>query len=84
LPFRSPEVALRDIAAAIELIEDFTSGMNFDAFCQDLRTIAAVERKLLIVSEAAIRLGEKAPVLCPEIPWHNVRGTGNWLRHQYD
>jgi uncharacterized protein with HEPN domain len=46
--------------------------------------IDAVERNLQKISEAAIRLGEKAETLCPGIPWHNVRGMGNWLRHQYD
>jgi uncharacterized protein with HEPN domain len=23
-------------------------------------------------------------VLCPDIPWHRIRGLGNWLRHGYD
>ena len=45
---------------------------------------AAVERKLLIVSEAAIRLGDEAAAICPGIPWHKIRGVGNHLRHAYD
>jgi hypothetical protein len=32
--------------------------MDFDAFRQDLKTIAAVECKLLVISEAAVRLKE--------------------------
>ena len=44
----------------------------------------AVERKLQVISEAAIRLGDQAEVLCPTLPWRNIRGIGNWLRHQYD
>ena len=51
---------------------------------EDPKTIAAVERKLLIVSEAAIRLGKDAEVRCPGLPWGEIRGIGNWLRHQYD
>jgi uncharacterized protein with HEPN domain len=66
------------------MIEEFTSGMDFETFLQDAKTIAAVERKLLVISEAAVRLGEQGPLLCPEIPWNKVRGTGNWLRHQYE
>jgi len=58
--------------------------MDLEAFREDLKTIAAVERKLQIISEAAIRLGDQAVVLCPGLPWHNIRGIGNWLRHQYD
>jgi uncharacterized protein with HEPN domain len=84
LPFREPGLSLRDIAEAIDLIEDFVAGMDFGAFRQDPKTIAAVERKLPVISEAATRLGEQGPTLCPEIPWHKIRGTGNWLRHQYE
>jgi uncharacterized protein with HEPN domain len=66
------------------MIEEFTSGMDFEAFRQDAKTVAAVEGKLLVISEAAVRLGEQGPLLCPEIPWDKVRGTENWLRHQYE
>ena len=55
--------------------------MDLEAFRADPKTIAAVERKL---REAAIRLGQQAQTLCPGIPWNNVRGIGNWLRHRYD
>jgi uncharacterized protein with HEPN domain len=84
LPFRSPSTSLRDISDAIGMIEGFTLGMDFEAFRRDAKTVAAVERKLLVISEAAIRLGEQGPLLCPQIPWDKVRGTGNWLRHQYE
>src|SRR5580692_11708403 len=32
LSFREPRLSLRDISEAIEMIEDFTSGMDFEAF----------------------------------------------------
>jgi uncharacterized protein with HEPN domain len=69
---------------AIRMIQAFVGSMSFEEFREDPKTIAAVERKLLVVSEAAIRLGENAPSLIPEVPWRNIRGLGNWLRHQYD
>jgi uncharacterized protein with HEPN domain len=84
LPFDDPASALRDIADAIDNIHLFTAGMDFDAFQQDLKTIAAVERMLLVISEAAIRLKEDAARLCPSAPWSEIRGIGNWLRHRYD
>jgi uncharacterized protein with HEPN domain len=84
LPFREPSLSLRDISDAIRCIEDFTFGMDLDAFRQDPKTVAAVERKLLVISEAAVRLGDQAEALCPGLPWRNIRGIGNWLRHQYD
>jgi uncharacterized protein with HEPN domain len=45
--------------------------------------VAAVERKILLISEAAARLGDEAERLCPGQPWRDIRGVRNWLRHQY-
>ena len=84
MPFREPLLSLRDISHAIDAIEEFTRGMDFASFRADQKTLAAVERKIQIVSEAAVRLGDHAELLCPGLPWHNIRGIGNWLRHQYD
>lgn len=84
LSFRDFSRAFRDIAEAISLIEEFMSGMDSEGFREDPRTIAAVERKLLVISEAAIRLGQEAELRCPGPPWGEIRGIGNWLRHQYD
>jgi uncharacterized protein with HEPN domain len=84
LPFREPWLSLQDILDAITTIEDFTKGMDIDAFRADPKTVAAVERKLLVISEAATRLGDQADILCPRLPWRDIRGIGNWLRHQYD
>lgn len=50
---------------AIQMIGQFTSGMDFEAFRSDPMVIAAVERKLQIISEAAIRLADDAERLCP-------------------
>jgi uncharacterized protein with HEPN domain len=84
LPFRDPILSLRDILEGIQLIEEFTAGMDLKSFGDDARTVAAVERKLQKISEAATRLGQDAEKLCPAQPWRNIRGMGNWLRHQYD
>jgi uncharacterized protein with HEPN domain len=66
------------------MIETFTAGMDLDEFREDPKTVAAVERKLQVISEAAIRLGGDAETCCPGLPWRNIRGMGNWLRHQYE
>jgi uncharacterized protein with HEPN domain len=84
MPFEDARSPLEDILDSIRLIQQFVSGMDLEAYRQDEKTQAAVERKLLIVSEAAIRLKNDAEELCPGIPWRDIRGSGNWLRHQYD
>jgi uncharacterized protein with HEPN domain len=75
---------LRDIADAIAAITQFIQGMDAETFRTDPKTVAAVERKLQVISEAAARLGDQAEILCPGLPWRDIRGIGNWLRHQYD
>ena len=80
----APERLFRDIVDAIEMIEQFTSGMEFEGFRSNPMAVAAVERKIQIISEAAIRLGDEADRRCPDQPWRDIRGIGNQLRHAYE
>jgi len=41
--------------------------MDFEAFRLNPMAVAAVDRKLQIISEAAIRLGSEAEQRCPDI-----------------
>jgi uncharacterized protein with HEPN domain len=84
MPSRRPELRFRDIVPSIDFILKFTKGMELDQFLADDRTRLAVERCLLIIREAGRKLGPEAEARCPEIPWGQVRGLGNWLRHDYD
>jgi uncharacterized protein with HEPN domain len=58
------------------------------AILRDLKARSAIERQLLIISEAAIRLDKldpaAAPRLAPSVDWSGVRGIGNFIRHKYD
>ena len=84
MPFEDARLRFTDILEAIQSTKRFVAGMDAESYARDERTQAAVERKLLIISEAAIRLKDAAETLCPEIPWRDIRGIGNWLRHAYD
>ena len=42
-----------------------------------------VERAIQIISEAAKELPEEVRSLEPDIPWRNIIGIGNFLRHEY-
>jgi uncharacterized protein with HEPN domain len=69
LSFKAPPQRLfTDIADAIAMIEQFTFGMDFEAFRSNPMAVAAVERKLQIISEAAIRLGDEAERRIPDQP----------------
>lgn len=82
MSFERSSVLLGHIAHAIQAIESFTTGMDFEDFRADPKTVAAVERMPLTISGAAKRMGPDVEMLCPGQKWHQIRGMGNWLRHQ--
>jgi len=84
VPSKDPIQRLNDILENIIRIEGFTEGMDLSAFVADPKTYDAVERCLERISEAASKLGPQAEELCPGIPWPQIRGVGNRLRHEYD
>lgn len=79
-----------DIVAAVDLIQTWVNqaGGAEQAVLQNPLVRSAIERQLLIVSEAAIRLNKLgAAAACanaPAIDWQGIRGIGNFIRHQYD
>jgi uncharacterized protein with HEPN domain len=68
----------------ITLARDFVSGLSFDEFCADRRTVYAVTRCLEIVSEASRKLPADFKARYPDIPWPDVAGAGNVFRHDYE
>jgi uncharacterized protein with HEPN domain len=83
VPSSNPVQRFGDIVEHIEAIERDTAGMDMRAFAVADQTIRAVKYSLLIISEAAVKLGDLAAELCPAVPWRDIRGLGNRLRHDY-
>jgi uncharacterized protein with HEPN domain len=73
-----------DIVENIAQIAKYVGTMSRAQFDADVRSRDAVERCLMRLSEAAVRLGGEAERLCPNQPWRDIRGLGNHLRHAYD
>lgn len=65
MPFRDNPTHLRDILEAIDHIESFLAGMDFEAYKADARTRFAVERQMQVITEAAVRLGDEAETIAP-------------------
>ena len=81
---KSAIAALRDIAHHIELASQFTTGLDFETFSDDLRTLYAVTRCLEIISEASRRLPDELKSRHPSIAWKDMAGAGNIYRHDYE
>ncbi|ACB53696.1 hypothetical protein cce_4348 [Crocosphaera subtropica ATCC 51142] len=80
---RYTEDYLRDIEEAIRLAVEFTEGMNFEAFCQDKKTIFAVTRAIQIIGEAVKKIPDYTRQEYPQVPWKEIAKMRDKVTHQY-
>jgi uncharacterized protein with HEPN domain len=80
---RDPRLHADDILQAIANIEADTTGVDFEGFAADRRIRQLVERNLEIISEASRRLPDPHKATEPSVPWREIAGIGNVLRHDY-
>jgi uncharacterized protein with HEPN domain len=74
---------LNDIKTAIAEVEEFTSGMNFDAFSSDRKTVNAVIRSLEVLGEATKHIPTSYRNKHSQIPWNKMAGMRDVLIHDY-
>jgi uncharacterized protein with HEPN domain len=75
---------LHDILEAIDRIEHVTRGRTLAEFESNWEMSWLVQRGIEIISEASRAIPDDVKSVRPEIPWRNVAGIGNVLRHGYD
>jgi uncharacterized protein with HEPN domain len=68
VPSSDPVQRFSDIIENIDRIERFTMGMDFQSFAANEQTVLAVKYSLVVISEAATKLGDSAAELCPDNP----------------
>ena len=81
---RSDETSLIHIRDNIHAARLFTAGLTFEAFAASRLTFYATTRALEIISEAARRLSPALRDRHRSLPWKQIMGIGNVLRHDYD
>ena len=82
----SPRVWLdriRDILSCAKNIQDFSTGMSFDGFLEDPRTIRAVAFEFTTIGEAARVIPIEIQERFSDIPWGKMQGIRNVLVHEY-
>ena len=80
---RDPRLPIGDVLEAIANIEADTAGMDFPRFAAERRVRQLVERNVEIISEASRRLPDALKATEPGVPWRDIAGIGNVLRHDY-
>ena len=74
---------VRDILEAINKAEEFVSGMKFQDFEKDDKTLFAVIRALGIIGEAVKNIPDSLRVPYKSIPWKEISGMRDKLVHEY-
>ena len=74
---------LNDIFSAIEKVELFTQGMDFEEFVEDEKTVFAVVRALEIIGEAAKKIPVEVRDRYTDVPWQEMAGIRDKLIHEY-
>ncbi len=81
----NPLVCIEDAIKACELILQFIQGMTREDFYVDVKTKAAVERKIEIIGEALNRIKIiDSGMLARVENWREIIGFRNVIAHGYD
>lgn len=76
---------LADIVDNIDAIREYLAGLDYAGFAADRRTVDATERCLERIAEAVVKIGaDRMAEIDPDLPFEQVRGLGNVMRHAYD
>jgi uncharacterized protein with HEPN domain len=76
-------VRLHDILNAIIGIQGTVGGIGFETYLSVWHMKHASERGLEIISEASRHIPDELKDAEPTIPWRQISGIGNVLRHDY-
>ncbi len=74
---------LADILGSITEAEEFVSGMSYESFAADKKTVNAVIRSLEVLGEATKHIPATFRNKHPNIPWSKMAGMRDVLIHDY-
>jgi len=74
---------IEDIVDAIQKIQQYCGDMDVDTFCQDQKTLDAVQRRFILIGEAARHIPEHVTDKYDSVPWREMRDMRNFAVHVY-
>lgn len=80
---RNYRLYVKDIFEAMDAVQTFVEGMDFDALVADDKTASAVVRKLEIIGEATKNVPEEIRKKYPQVPWRQMAGMRDQIIHAY-
>jgi len=76
-------IYLVHILESVDKIEIYTSGLSFDDFCIEKIVQDAVMRNIEIIGEAVTHISAFIKDKYRDVPWQEMKDTGNKLIHDY-
>ena len=80
---RTPRIYVLDIIEEIDCVNCLIEGRDLASYEANKVVRRAIERCIEIISEASRRIPDEIKARYPRIPWKQVSGIGNILRHDY-
>ncbi len=80
---KNDKVYIEHILEAIQTIETYKKGLDFEAFLKNKMVADAIIRQLEIIGEAANNISEEFQKEYADIPWRKIIGIRNTLIHEY-
>ncbi|MDF1522250.1 MAG: DUF86 domain-containing protein [Trueperaceae bacterium] len=80
---RSVDILLGEILMAIDLLRQYTAGMDFASFATNVEKQDSVVRRLEIIGEAVKGIPIEVRAAYPKVPWRDIAGARDVLVHEY-
>jgi uncharacterized protein with HEPN domain len=80
---RDYRLFIQDIIDSIIKIEDYTSGLTFDAFQSNEMVKDAVLRNFEIIGEASSHIPDDIKSKNISVPWRELKSVRNLVIHEY-
>ena len=80
---KNDKVYIEHILEAIQTIETYKQGLDFEAFLKNKMASDAIIRELEIIGEASNNISEQFQKKHADVPWRKIIGIRNTLIHEY-
>ncbi len=80
---RATSLLIEDIIKSANRIKEYSSGLDFDSFSSDYKTLDAIARNFGIIHEASKNIPKEFKSQYPSIEWNKIIGLQDQIMIDY-